>query len=65
MRIMMLQTMDGSPDGVTVNQYRKGETYDVPDSLGTVFLKEKWAERAKAKPDAEENKQRKGPKENK
>ncbi len=34
----MTATRTGSPDGVTVNLYRAGETYDVPDALGRAFV---------------------------
>lgn len=47
MRIKMRSTRLGSPDGVQVNSYEKGETYRLPDELGLVFLREGWAERAK------------------
>ncbi len=43
MRIKMLSTRRGSPDGVRVLSYREGETYEVPDELGQVFLGEGWA----------------------
>lgn len=43
MRIKMLSTRRGSPDGVRVLSYRDGETYEVPDELGQVFLREGWA----------------------
>lgn len=43
MRIKMLSTRQGRPDGVRVQSYRDGETYEVPDELGQVFLGEGWA----------------------
>lgn len=42
MKIKILKTMDGSPDGSHVLTYKEGETYDVPEGLAKVFLREKW-----------------------
>jgi len=58
MRIKMRSTRLGSPDGIQVNSYQAGETYEVPDQLGQVFLDEGWAARpqAKAKTKAPANK---------
>ncbi len=42
MRIKMLETRTGSPDGMTVCSYARGEQYDVPDSLAEVFVREGW-----------------------
>ncbi len=39
----MNRTSYGSPDGVQVEEYKKGETYDVRETLATVFLEEGWA----------------------
>lgn len=52
MRIGMLTTKRGSPDGVQVKTYTEGEPYDVPDDLGAVFVREGWAEPA-AEPEPE------------
>ena len=46
MRIKMLRTQPGSPDGVEVNVYEAGESYELPDDLAAVFLREDWAEAA-------------------
>lgn len=47
MKIKMLKTIPGSPDGIKVNLYKKDEVYDnVPDSLAKVFIQEKYAEHA-------------------
>lgn len=47
MKIRMLTDAPGSPDGVTVEQYAKGDTYNVPDELGDTFLKYGLAEKPK------------------
>lgn len=49
MTIIMLQTKEGSTDGTVVNRYKKGQTYDVADSLAEVFVKEGWAKQVKEK----------------
>ena len=43
MRIKMKRTSYGSPDGVQVEEYKKGETYNVRETLAAIFLKEGWA----------------------
>lgn len=43
MKIRMLKTRQGSPDGVVVRTYISGETVDVPDELARVFIKHRWA----------------------
>jgi hypothetical protein len=43
MKIKMLETRLGSPNGVLVLPYTEGEEYELPDSLGRVFLTEGWA----------------------
>ena len=43
MKIKMLKTRQGSPDGITVNTYLSGETMDVPDELAQVFIRHRWA----------------------
>ncbi len=63
MRVKMLTTVPASPDGLAVQLYKKGEEYDVPKPLGTMFVAEDWAEALKAAP--AENKQAKGPGSNK
>ena len=45
MKVRMLLDHSGSPDGVGIVNYLKGETYDIPDRLATVFLEQKWAEK--------------------
>jgi hypothetical protein len=39
----MKNTRYGSADGMRVDEYKKGETYDVRESLASIFLKEGWA----------------------
>lgn len=39
MLIKMKETQKGSPNGLVVNTYEKGNEYDLPESLANVFLK--------------------------
>lgn len=55
MHVLMIGTHRGSPDGVTVETYQDGERYEVPESLGTVFVTEGWAEVVEEEPDGEAN----------
>jgi len=41
-KIKMKLDKKGSPDGVNVKQFKKNKTYQMPDSLAKVFIKEKW-----------------------
>lgn len=43
MKIKMLQTRSGSPNGVSTVLYEKDREYEIPDELAQIFLKEKWA----------------------
>jgi hypothetical protein len=43
MRIKMLKTQKGSPDGVTVVNYLEGQEYDINIELSKVFIMQKWA----------------------
>jgi len=47
--IKMLVTKDGSPDGLSVVTYKKDAVYTVPLELGSVFVKEGWAENSRGK----------------
>ena len=47
MKILMLKTGEGCPDGAGVTRYHKGETYDVPDFLAEVFFGNQWAQPVK------------------
>lgn len=38
LRIKMLRSHAGSPDGVTVQNYLEGESYDVPQELAKIFV---------------------------
>ena len=38
MKIIMLETKQGSPNGIRVETYYKNEEYDIPESLGDVFI---------------------------
>jgi len=49
MKIKMLKTRQGSPDGIVVNTYTSGETMDVPDELAQVFIRHRWARKVTAK----------------
>lgn len=44
MRLRMLQTRRGSPDGRVVRQYHAGEVYDLPPILVREFLDKGYAE---------------------
>ena len=46
MKIKMNRTSYGSPDGVQVEEYKKGETYNVRETLAVIFLEEGWAVKA-------------------
>ena len=66
MKVKMKSTRYGSADGVRVDEYKKGETYDVRETLASIFLKEGWAvkvdktpRRTKNQGAAPENKTRK------
>ncbi|MFC4768737.1 hypothetical protein [Effusibacillus consociatus] len=68
-RIEIVQSMPGSPDGIRVNDYKKGDIFEVPspempESLAKVFLDEGWAKETKKKP-VPENKADQGPEETK
>jgi len=38
LNLKMKKTVKGCPDGLTVIEYQKGETYQVPEELADVFL---------------------------
>ncbi len=68
MRILMLETRSGSPDGATVRVYEHHREYDLPESLARVFVTEGWAKkvsRAGRKPGAPSGKALAGAPENK
>ena len=43
MKLKMLETRSGSPDGVSTVLYERDREYELPDDLAYVFIKEKWA----------------------
>lgn len=43
----MITDAPGSPDGIRVQHYEAGETYDVPDGLGDTLVAHGVAETAK------------------
>ncbi len=43
MKLKMLKTCLGSPDGRRVVEYLKGETHDLPADLAQVFVSQGWA----------------------
>lgn len=47
MLLTMVETRPGSPDGIRVVTYEKGESYEVPAALGEIFLGEGWARPAR------------------
>lgn len=47
MNITVTKTMAGAPDGVHTQTYVAGETYDMPDDLGSVFVRERWGKEVK------------------
>ena len=49
MKIKMLETRVGSPDGVTVRSYARGEQYELPDGLAQVFIDEGWGKQVQAR----------------
>ena len=40
MQLKMIKTAKGSPDGLKVVEYQKGETYEIPEELAKVFLEQ-------------------------
>lgn len=47
MKLRMLTTMKGSPDGIQVNEYLAGRKYDLPRDLANNFLGQNVAEEDK------------------
>ena len=45
----MLETRTGSPDGVTVCSYARGEQYELPDGLAQVFVHEGWGKQVQTR----------------
>jgi hypothetical protein len=42
MRIEVTRTMKASPNGIKVLDYVAGQVYEMPESLGKVFVRERW-----------------------
>ena len=43
MKIKMIQTRQGSENGIKVNTYQEGQIYNISDKLGDIFLELKYA----------------------
>lgn len=68
MKITVTTTMLAAPDGITTRRYLAGETYNMPDELGAVFVREKWGTEVRETGgtiESGEKKKAKGPAENK
>jgi len=52
MQVIMTETRPASPNGINVQLFREGETYEVPDTLGKTLIENKWARPAPDAPDA-------------
>jgi hypothetical protein len=59
MKVRMKKTVKGSPDGINVFEYEIGKSYDLPEELVKVFLKEKWAIQDKSMEGPKETKKKK------
>jgi hypothetical protein len=44
MKVLMLASKKGSPDGIRVFLYESGKEYNLPDRLANIFIAEGWAE---------------------
>ena len=65
MKIRMLKTMQAAPNGIAIVTYSEGETYDLPQNLAEIFIRESWGETLKNADrkdfgSAPENKSRRG-----
>ena len=38
MRVLMKETHKGSVDGISINEYKQGEEYELPLDLANIFL---------------------------
>jgi hypothetical protein len=47
MKVKMLITKSGSPDGLRLGEYQARQTYDLPPRLAMIFLKAGWAQEVK------------------
>jgi hypothetical protein len=65
-KIRMKQDAIGAPDHINIQEYKKGKTYEVPDSLGKVLIDGDLATELKPKKKAGPSKTKvTGPSENK
>jgi len=64
MKIKMLKTRQGSPDGISVYTYCAEDIIDLPEELAKVFIRKRWAKKTESKNlgKAPENKRVKVPK---
>lgn len=65
MLVKMNVTIDASPDGLVIQHYEEGETYDVTARLGPMLVRGGLAKEVKADDGAPENKALPGPPANK
>ncbi|MBC8284361.1 MAG: hypothetical protein H8E32_11155 [Nitrospinae bacterium] len=49
MKIKMLKTRQGSPDGISVFTYCAEDIVEIPEELAKVFLRKRWAKKAESK----------------
>ena len=47
MKVRMLTTKQGSPNGLEIRDYEAGQKYDLPARLAEIFLSQGWAEEDK------------------
>lgn len=65
MKVKMITDAPGSPDGIRIEQYEQGHTYDVPGELGDVLVAEGLAAAVAEKGPVKSTKRAAGPSENK
>jgi hypothetical protein len=46
MKVQMLVSKKGSPDGIRVYLYESAKEYDLPEHLANIFITEGWAEKS-------------------
>ena len=49
MKIKMLKTRQGSPDGISVHTYCAEDIVEIPDELAKVFIRKRWAKNMESK----------------
>jgi len=40
LKVKIIQTVSGSPDGITIVEYKAGEIYDIPEKLAINFIQD-------------------------